>query len=470
MPLNILIIGAGICGPTAALMLLRSDPDHRITVVERAPSLRAEGQQIDLRAQGIPLMRRLGLLDAVRAKCVPERGVDMLDRRSGRRAALLAANDSGQGPQSFTSEYEFMRGDIVEILYRASLEESEKARARGRKGHIRYVFGTSVVEIAQDGGDGAADAAGVEVTFDGGDRGRYDLVVGADGQQSRTRQQIFGKEASDASVHYLGVHSAFYSIPAGREDEAGYARAWHAPGGRVIITRPSRPGVLTGSYLMVRSSTGHGQNKGQEDEVAVLTRRQRPAAEQKEAWAKLFRDTAAGETASAPHLMDRVLRGLDEADDFYAFSLAQVKLEHIVRGRVALAGDAGYVASPATGMGTTLCLVGSYVLAGELTAHRRPLRREGGEGGEGEGGYEYDVPAALRAYEETLRPFVVEIQKLPPGFPGLMLPRSELGIALLHWIAWFLTTFRIDKLLARLMPENKGSWAMPEYPGLKLDP
>ena len=37
-----------------------------------------------------------------------------------------------------------------------------------------------------------------------------------------------------------------------------------------------------------------------------------------------------------------------------------------VEGRVTLAGDAGYCASPLSGMGTSLALVGAYVLAGEL--------------------------------------------------------------------------------------------------------
>ena len=36
------------------------------------------------------------------------------------------------------------------------------------------------------------------------------------------------------------------------------------------------------------------------------------------------------------------------------------------RGRVTLCGDAGYCASPLCGMGTSLALVGAYLLAGEL--------------------------------------------------------------------------------------------------------
>ena len=55
MPLNILIVGAGVCGPALALLLQGSHPKHNVTVVECFPSLRAAGQQIDVKSQGIPI-------------------------------------------------------------------------------------------------------------------------------------------------------------------------------------------------------------------------------------------------------------------------------------------------------------------------------------------------------------------------------------------------------------------------------
>lgn len=60
MPFKILIIGAGVAGPTLATMLLSSSSStsYAITIVERDPALRTGGQQIDLRAQGIPVVKR----------------------------------------------------------------------------------------------------------------------------------------------------------------------------------------------------------------------------------------------------------------------------------------------------------------------------------------------------------------------------------------------------------------------------
>ncbi|MWN16072.1 FAD-binding monooxygenase, partial [Escherichia coli] len=65
----------------------------------------------------------------------------------------------------------------------------------------------------------------------------------------------------------------------------------------------------------------------------------------------------------------RVLRGLDEADDLYYEQIGQVHAPRWSSGRVALVGDAAYCASPVSGMGTSLSLAGAYVLAGELAAH-----------------------------------------------------------------------------------------------------
>ena len=64
-------------------------------------------------------------------------------------------------------------------------------------------------------------------------------------------------------------------------------------------------------------------------------------------------------------------------------------------------------------MGTSLSLVGAYVLAGELATHDDPR-------------------AGLAAYEEVLRPYVDQAQKLPPGTPRLANPRSRVGIGAFH--------------------------------------
>jgi len=61
-----------------------------------------------------------------------------------------------------------------------------------------------------------------------------------------------------------------------------------------------------------------------------------------------------------------LLQLMETTNDFYFDSITQVKMNSWTKGRVALVGDAGYCASPLSGQGTSLALVGAYILAGEL--------------------------------------------------------------------------------------------------------
>lgn len=80
--------------------------------------------------------------------------------------------------------------------------------------------------------------------------------------------------------------------------------------------------------------------------------------------------------------VDRWLDELDRTPAFYFDSIAQLRMDTWSRGRVTLVGDAGYCPGPAVGGGgggTSLAVVGAYVLAGELARaggdHERALLR-----------------------------------------------------------------------------------------------
>jgi len=123
---------------------------------------------------------------------------------------------------------------------------------------------------------------------------------------------------------------------------------------------------------------------------------------------RLVAERFADSSGPAPALVD----AMAEADDFYLDAVAQVHLDRWSVGRVALLGDAGYCPSPLTGMGTSLALVGAYVLAGELA------RADG------------DHERAFDAYEERMRPYVRQGQELPPGGIEGYAPRTRLAIRL----------------------------------------
>ncbi|HET6637001.1 MAG TPA: FAD-binding monooxygenase, partial [Streptomyces sp.] len=114
--------------------------------------------------------------------------------------------------------------------------------------------------------------------------------------------------------------------------------------------------------------------------------------------------------AGAGWQVPRLLQAMRDASDFFFDSIGQVHMADWSRGRVVLLGDAGYCPTPLTGLGTSLALVGAYVLAGELAA----------AGG--------DHRVAFRRYGEVMRPYVTRAQQLPPGGAGGYAPCSALAI------------------------------------------
>lgn len=151
--LKVLICGGGIAGNALAVWLTKSN--HDVTIVERYPDLRVSGLQVDLRGPGIDVLKRMGLDEGFRAHAAKEEGMQVVSS-SGRQWAYFPANKTGKGAQSFTSDYEIMRGDLTRLLCGAS--------------KAKILFNTSI-ESYEDKGDC------VEVVFSDGKTEQFDLYV-----------------------------------------------------------------------------------------------------------------------------------------------------------------------------------------------------------------------------------------------------------------------------------------------------
>jgi 2-polyprenyl-6-methoxyphenol hydroxylase-like FAD-dependent oxidoreductase len=401
--LKILICGGGVAGPALAYWLARGG--HQVVVAERFPALRATGAQVDLRGQGIEAVERMGLLDAVRAKLVDEAGVAFVDRR-GRARATIMANTSGRGRQTLTSEYEIMRGDLVRILHDATKDD------------VRYVFGAAVDRFEQDDDR-------VVAHFPDGSTGEFDLLVGADGQGSRIRRAIL--PAGEDPYWRVGIHMAYWFVPRIASDST-IRDTYLAPGGRMIMRRSHNP-ADTQAYFVLREQSA---------EASAVHRE--PVERQKEFWAGRFRD--AGWQAG------RFIDGMATTGSFYSQEVLQVRTGTWSKGRVVLVGDAAHCASPYSGMGISGGLTGAYVLAGEI--NRNPG----------------DLPAALAAYDATLRPFADRIQgEVKPHLLRLAMPRRRAAIDAFLSVTALACFLRIPELAARLATEDRGGdWQLPDYP------
>ncbi|XXH03088.1 Lysophospholipase 1 [Hypoxylon texense] len=417
-PLKILICGGGIAGPALAFWLARSG--HRVVVVERFPALRATGAQIDLRAQGIQAVRRMGLEDAVRARLVDEAGVALVDGR-GEVLATVLANTSGRGAQSLTSEFEIMRGDLVRLLYEQTKENK----------NVEYVFGKTVESFEQDD-------TRVLARFSDGTSDTFDLLVGADGQGSRVRKAILPPD--EDPVRKMGIHMAYWFIPR-TGDDSNIRRTYHAPGGRMVFRRSHNP-TETQVYFFLRDggSSSSSSSSSSSPELSLSSVPRASVEQQKAFWGARFRD--------AGWQVDRFIAGMRDTPNWFCQEVVQIRASAWHRGRAVLLGDAAHCPSPFSGMGATGALVGAYVLAGEI--------------GRSPG----DLATALASYKKTLRPFVDEIQHVKPFLLRLGMPETWWGIVILHTVFRVLCFLRIPALVSRLSSEEKGGWKLPDYPEL----
>ncbi len=255
------------------------------------------------------------------------------------------------------------------MLYDATLPEAE------------YLFDDTVTALDQDDD-------GVTVTFEKAAPRRFALVVGADGLHSVVRSLAFGPEAGH--VRPLHLYNAWFTAT-GTLDLEGWYQMFNAPGGLVASARPGRLPREIKAGLSFRTS-------------APLAYDRRDTAAQQDEVARRF--------AGAGWEVPRLLSAMRDASDFFFDSMGQVHMADWSRDRVVLLGDAGYCPTPLTGLGTSLALVGAYVLAGELAAA------------------DGDHRVAFRRYDEVMRPYVDQAQQLPPGGAAGYAPSSTLAIRL----------------------------------------
>jgi 2-polyprenyl-6-methoxyphenol hydroxylase-like FAD-dependent oxidoreductase len=412
--LKILICGGGLAGNALAFWLSRQQ--HDVTVLERFPELRLTGLQIDIRGHGVEVMKRMGLEKPFLTHAVQEQGLEFVNS-SGKSKAYFPVNRSGEGLQGFTTDHEIMRGDFCRMVYEAV------------DGRARYVFGKTVQSFEQEEGF-------VRVLFSDGEKENFDLLVGADGQWSHTRNMMLGPGAA-SPVTFLGVHIAYFTVPLqAQEGEVYNGTAYIAPDKRLIFTRRHRQDQIQ-TYLISQVHSERLQDARRND-----------VTEEKAAFAEVFR--GAGWKA------DQILQWLEASEDFYCERLSTVKLPSWCDGRVVLLGDAAYCPSAATGMGTTSAIVGAYVLAGEIDKHCAGS------------GAKLALPSALKSYDQTFRPFMEHVQDGidPESGYWTKIPTSPLGIAILNFILGLAAFFRLNAFAKYVDKEDVKGWSLPDYEGM----
>jgi 2-polyprenyl-6-methoxyphenol hydroxylase-like FAD-dependent oxidoreductase len=360
---SVLISGASIAGPALAYWLRRQG--FAVTVVERSPGLRPGGQPVDIRGVALEVVARMGLGARVEALRTRLGGANVLDRNGNEiarhtdRTLSAGRHDSG--------DVEIFRDDLAALLHETT------------KADVDYRFNDSIAAI-DDG------AARVTVAFERGPTRDFDLVIGADGIYSGVRRLAFGP--SERFLKFLSAYVAIFSVENFLQLKNWQTAIGDLDLGRGMLVLPARDHTELRVFMMFESEP-LGRDLTSAQQKALLVERFKGFG-----WE-----------------VPRVLGFLQEAADLYFGEVAQIRMPCWSRGRVALVGDAGYCPSPRSGQGTSLALVGAYVLAAELAQSRG------------------DHAAAFSRYEQRMRSFVDLNQALGVRRFGERASDEELDLA-----------------------------------------
>ena len=321
---DVLVSGASVAGITAAYWL--GQHGYSVTVVERHPGLRRGGQAIDVRGPALEVLQRMALRAAADHVRTRIRGSSVVDRDGNEISQDTESTPTGG--LIANPDIELLRDDLVELLYDSTKLNTE------------FLFDDSIAALSDDG-------TSVAVTFEQAGARAFDLVIGADGLHSHVRRLVFGPE--EEFIEHLGTHAAIFTVP--NFLDLDYWQTWHYGDATMAGVYSARNNSEARAMVGFMDPDLHIDYRDTEAQLAELEKRMAD-----DGWVR-------------PQLLEY----MRTAPDFYFDEMSQIKMDRWSKGRVALVGDAAYCCSPLSGQGTSVAVLGAYVLAGELKGRGRSI-------------------------------------------------------------------------------------------------
>ena len=315
--LEVLVIGGGIGGMTAAIALRRDG--HTVTVIEKDPEWAVYGVGIIQQGNVLRAMNQLGLLD------------DYMDAAVGFDTVAVHAPDGTQVAR--VPSPRLVEGYPANVgIGRPALHKVLGDRTIASGAEVR--LGITAENIEDDG-------EGVTVRFSDGSEGRYDIVVGADGVYSDTRSKIL----PDAEKpEYTGQAAWRYNLP--RPADLAALHAYNGPTGVGLVP--------ISEELMYMFITTPEPGNPWYDTKGI---------------AQVMREKLAN---TAPQLQEMAANITDDEGVVYRPLEGMMLSGPWSNGRVVLLGDAVHATTPHLGQGAGMAIEDSIVLAEELAKADTP--------------------------------------------------------------------------------------------------
>jgi 2-polyprenyl-6-methoxyphenol hydroxylase-like FAD-dependent oxidoreductase len=314
---NILIIGGGIGGLTSAIALGRDG--HKLTIVEKDPHWAVYGVGIIQQGNVVRAVKELGIIDDYLDAGF---GFDFVEvyTPSGQRVARIPSPKLVEG---YPANVGIARRALHKVL-------GDRAKAAGAEVRLGVT-----VEMLDD------DGKGVAAKFSDGTSGYFDLVIGADGLYSRTREQLFPQAPKP---EFTGQSVWRYNFPKPADHDC--LQAYEGPIGAGLV-----PLSLDLMYLFV-TTPEPGNPWYNTDGLAAI-----------------MRSKLAGVSPAIATLAEQII---DDAEVVYK-PLEVLFIEgdwH--KGRSVLLGDAVHATTPHLGQGAGMAIEDSLVLADEISKADTP--------------------------------------------------------------------------------------------------
>ena len=314
---NILVIGGGIGGLTAAIALRRGG--HQVTVIEKDPDWAVYGVGIVQQGNVLRAMKDLDLLDDYMEAAV---GFDFVAVHAP-DGTQLAKVPSPRLVEGYPANVGIGRPALHKVLGR---------RTMGAGAEVR--LGVTADTIADDG-------SGVTVGFSDGSEGRFDIVIGADGVYSDTRAKIL----PDApKPEYTGQAVWRYNLP--RPEGLDSLHVYNGPTGIGLVP-------MSDALMYIYVTTPEPGNPRYATEGLAQIMREKLAK-------------------AAPKVRDLARQITNDEGVVYRPLQAIMLYGPWSSGRVVLLGDAVHATTPHLGQGAGMAIEDSIVLAEELARARTP--------------------------------------------------------------------------------------------------